>query len=112
MSDVTIRPAYSKWPEYVLDADALVAALDSTFAIVERCLDLTPVVDLIPARVEIVAASDDERLGTGAVAIHHHRSKLVELTWSIITLYSIATGLYWLWFRASDRHRLATRLAA
>ncbi|HEX2755568.1 MAG TPA: MFS transporter [Candidatus Limnocylindrales bacterium] len=31
---------------------------------------------------------------------------------TIITLYSIATGLYWIWFRAADRRALATRLAA
>ncbi len=31
---------------------------------------------------------------------------------TIITLYSIATGLYWLWFRQVDRRLLATRLVA
>ncbi len=31
---------------------------------------------------------------------------------TIITLYSIATGLYWLWFRRVDRRLLAARLAA
>ena len=31
---------------------------------------------------------------------------------TIITLYTIATGLYWLWFRATDRRALATQLAA
>jgi hypothetical protein len=31
---------------------------------------------------------------------------------TIITLYSIATGLCWVWFRATDRRVLATRLAA
>jgi len=31
---------------------------------------------------------------------------------TIIALYSIATGLYWLWFRATDRRVLATRRAA
>ena len=30
---------------------------------------------------------------------------------TIITLYSIATALYWRWFRAIDRRALATRLA-
>jgi MFS family permease len=30
---------------------------------------------------------------------------------TIITLYSIATGLYWLWFRRVDRRLLAARLA-
>jgi len=29
---------------------------------------------------------------------------------TIITLYSIATGLYWLWFRGVDRERSATRI--
>ncbi len=31
---------------------------------------------------------------------------------TIITLYSIATGLYWLWFRQVDRRILAARLTA
>ncbi len=31
---------------------------------------------------------------------------------TIITLYSIATGLYWLWFRQVDRRLLAARLVA
>ncbi|MEO5940441.1 MAG: MFS transporter [Candidatus Limnocylindrales bacterium] len=31
---------------------------------------------------------------------------------TIIALYSIATGLYWVWFRAADRRALAGRLAA
>jgi MFS family permease len=31
---------------------------------------------------------------------------------TIITLYSIATGLYWTWFRAADRRALARRIAA
>ncbi|HEY6057396.1 MAG TPA: MFS transporter [Candidatus Limnocylindrales bacterium] len=31
---------------------------------------------------------------------------------TIITLYSIATGLYWLWFRAVDLRRIAARPAA
>jgi MFS family permease len=31
---------------------------------------------------------------------------------TIITLYSIATCLYWIWFRAADRRALAARLAA
>ena len=31
---------------------------------------------------------------------------------TIIALYSIATALYWLWFRATDRRKLATRMAA
>ena len=31
---------------------------------------------------------------------------------TIITLYTIATGLYWLWFRRVDRRLLAARLAA
>ncbi len=31
---------------------------------------------------------------------------------TIISLYSIATWLYWLWFRAVDRRALTTRLAA
>jgi MFS family permease len=30
---------------------------------------------------------------------------------TIITLYSIATGLYWIWFRAADRRALEARLA-
>jgi MFS family permease len=29
---------------------------------------------------------------------------------TIITLYTIATGLYWVWFRGTDRRTLATRL--
>jgi hypothetical protein len=46
VTDQTIRPAYSKWPEYnralrdhVLGADQLVHALDTTFRIVEACPD-------------------------------------------------------------------------
>ena len=31
---------------------------------------------------------------------------------TIITLYSIATGLYWTWFRRVDRQALAARAAA
>jgi Major Facilitator Superfamily. len=31
---------------------------------------------------------------------------------TIITLYTIATGLYWAWFRAADRRTLATHRAA
>ncbi|MEO5939795.1 MAG: hypothetical protein ABIZ72_02645, partial [Candidatus Limnocylindrales bacterium] len=31
---------------------------------------------------------------------------------TIVALYSIATGLYWVWFRAADRRALAGRLAA
>jgi hypothetical protein len=31
---------------------------------------------------------------------------------TIITLYSIATALYWTWFRSADRRALATRRAA
>jgi MFS family permease len=31
---------------------------------------------------------------------------------TIITLYSIATGLYWVWFRAADRRALAIRRVA
>ena len=30
---------------------------------------------------------------------------------TIITLYSIATALYWVWFRPADRRALAARLA-
>ena len=30
---------------------------------------------------------------------------------TIITLYSIATGLYWLWFRDADKRALAARTA-
>jgi hypothetical protein len=31
---------------------------------------------------------------------------------TIITLYTIATGLYWVWFRAADRRALAIRRVA
>jgi hypothetical protein len=31
---------------------------------------------------------------------------------TIITLYTIATGLYWVWFRAADRRTLAIRRVA
>ena len=31
---------------------------------------------------------------------------------TIITLYSIATCLYWIWFRATDRRALAVRAPA
>ncbi len=31
---------------------------------------------------------------------------------TIITLYTIATGLYWVWFRRTDRRTLATHLVS
>jgi hypothetical protein len=39
MSNMTIRPAYSMWPDYNRRLFEVVAALDSTFRIVEGCLD-------------------------------------------------------------------------